>query len=285
MNETSSKIDAALAAVARAAFPALIEAARLGGEIALRDFRQGARTAAKISYKQGDSPVTTADIAVDTFLKARLCAAFPDAAWLSEETIDDPARLGRELLLIVDPIDGTRGYMNGDPRWTVCIALAFAGRPIAGVVHAPALEETFAAALGAGATLNGAPIRASAFETVEGIKVVGPRTLVSEFASALQVSIAAEAKVPSLAYRLALAASGKVDIALASNDSYDWDIAAADLILSEAGAGLHDPSGREVSYNRPLPRHDPLIAAPRKWLPQLVPAFARALGRPGRRET
>src|SRR3954466_16001071 len=107
MTSANSEIDAA-----RAAKHMLVEAARLGGEIALRDFRAGARTSAGVEYKHGGSPVTAAHLPVDAFLKQRLGAAFPEAGWLSEETADDAARLERSSLLVVDPIDGTRAYVS-----------------------------------------------------------------------------------------------------------------------------------------------------------------------------
>ena len=153
------QIDAGLKARAAEALVALVEAARLGGEIALRDFRMGAQTSAAIEYKPGGSPVTAADLAVDQFLKSRLSARIPEAGWLSEETADNSARLAQSTLLVVDPIDGTRAFVAGDPRWAVSIALVVDRRAVAGVVHAPALSETFAASIGGGATLNGAADR------------------------------------------------------------------------------------------------------------------------------
>ena len=277
MSSATQHIDAGLRARAAGALVALVEAARLGGEIALRDFREGAQTVATIDYKQGGSPVTSADLAVDAFLKTRLAAAFPDAGWLSEETADDPARLAQTALLIVDPIDGTRGYLSGDPRWTVSIALAVDGRPIAGVVHAPALSQTFAASLGGGATLNGAPIRASARKTFEGARIAGPRPLALAFSRAAGIDFTIEPKIPSLAYRLARVASGSLDAALASMNSHDWDIAGADIVLSEAGARLCDADGGSLAYNQASPRHDTLLAAPIGWLDRLTPALKLAL--------
>ncbi|MBL8588889.1 MAG: 3'(2'),5'-bisphosphate nucleotidase CysQ, partial [Methylobacteriaceae bacterium] len=139
----------------------LVAAADAAGRLVLPFFRHGAETTASIGWKGGQSPVTEADHAADAFLRERLTGEFPGAAWLSEETADDRVRLDAARLLIVDPIDGTRAFMTGDPRWAVCAALVVAGRPVAGVVHLPALGETYAAAAGAGARLNGAPIAAS----------------------------------------------------------------------------------------------------------------------------
>ena len=274
---SANSIDPGLLARAAQALAALVEAARLGGEIAMRDFASGAKTGANIHYKDGGSPVTSADLAVDRFLRARLGAEFPDAGWLSEETTDNTARVARSALVIADPIDGTRAFVAGDPRWAVSIAFAIEGRVVAGVVHAPALGETYTASLGKGAALNGAPIRASGRASLAGARIGGPRPLVAALAGAARVELLEEPKIPSLAYRLARVASGSLDGALASANSHDWDIAGADILLSEAGAGLCDPEGRPLSYNRPETRHGPLAAAPLALLPELVSALRRAL--------
>ncbi len=128
--------------------------------------------------------MTEADLAADAFLKRRLGEAFPEAGWLSEETADDAARLDRRALIVVDPIDGTRAFVAGDPRWTVSAALIVDGRPIAGVVHAPALEQTYAAARGAGARLNGKPIATAAPSDGPGYTVAGPKPLLGAMARA-----------------------------------------------------------------------------------------------------
>ena len=150
---------------ALAARDCLTAAAREAGALALGFFRLGAGTSAEVQSKFGGSPVTEADLAADALLKRRLREAFPDAGWLSEETADDAERLKRRVLLVVDPIDGTRAFVAGDPRWAVSAALVVDGRPVAGVVHAPALEETYAAARGAGATLTAARLRSRAIST------------------------------------------------------------------------------------------------------------------------
>ena len=258
---------------AAAALVALTAAARFGGETALEDFRLGAPTRATVSYKAGDSPVTSADLAVDRRLAEILRARFPDAGWLSEEGEDDLARLGQNRLIVLDPIDGTRAFMHGDPCWTVAIALVEAGRPIAGIVHAPALGETFAASIGRGATLNGVSIRAAQLASLEGAQVAGPRAAVAALAQAAGFRAEPAPKTPSLAYRLACVASGRIALGLAGANSHDWDIAAADIILREAGAGLVERGG-EVSYNQPHTRHDRLLAAPAEWLSYLNSAMS-----------
>lgn len=256
----------------------LTAAALEAGRIALADFCDGGPTRASVEYKQGGSPVTSADLAVDAHLKGWAARAFPAAAWLSEETIDDDARLASRELLIVDPIDGTRAFVAGDPRWAVSIAWVVEGRPLAGVVHVPALAETYAAALGAGATLNGAPIRASARQSLEGARVGGPKTLLAGLATAAQAQWIVEPRIPSLAYRLVKVASGALDAAFASENAHDWDVAGADIVLAEAGAGLRDAGGGPLRYNFVASARRPaLAAAPSALLPALTAALATSL--------
>ncbi len=238
----------------------------------MRDFSHGEATSARVHTKHGGSPVTAADLAVDRYLHERLRAAFPDAGWLSEETTDDLARLDKASLLVVDPIDGTRAFLAGDPRWTVSIALVLDGRPIAGVVHAPALGETYAAALGCGARLDGAPIFVSAQPAHERALVCGPKSMIAALASAAGIEFEAAPRIPSLALRLARVASGALDIAIASANAHDWDVAAADVILSEAGAHLTNAHGQTLRYNTNKTRHGALLACGAHLAPALVVA-------------
>ena len=273
-------IDADLRARARSALDEITDAARRAGEIALRDFRLGATTSARIDTKQGGSPVTAADLAVDLYLTDRLRAAFPAAGWLSEETADDPARLQKTTLLVVDPIDGTRAFVGGDPHWAVSIALIEAGRPIAGVVHAPALGQTYAAALGSGARLNGAPIQGGKRANLAGARVGGPKPMIAALAAAAGVDLDAAPRVPSLALRLVHVASGELDVGLASASAHDWDVAAADMVLSEAGARLTDAEGQALRYNSATIQHGVLLACAASLSAALVEAARGSLADP-----
>jgi len=273
----TASIDARLRARARTALDEITDAARRAGEIALRDFRLGEATSARVHAKHGGSPVTAADLAVDRYLSERLRAAFPDAGWLSEETADDAARLDKASLLVVDPIDGTKAFLAGDPRWTVSIALVIDGRPIAGVVHAPALAATYAAALGGGARLDGAPIHASARATLDRALVGGPKPMIAALAKAAGTALTAAPRIPSLALRLARVAGGALDIGLASANSHDWDVAAADILLSEAGARLIDAHGQILRYNTQRTHHGDLLACGASLAPALVAAARLAL--------
>ena len=270
--KNSPSIDAAFAR------DCLIAAAREAGVIALAYFRAGERTSARIDYKAGGSPVTEADLAVDAFLRARLGADFAGAGWLSEETEDDLRRLACASVVIVDPIDGTRAFLAGDPRWAVSIALVIGGRPIAGVVHAPALAETYAAARDCGAALNGAAIGVSRLQTLGQARIAGPKPMVEAIARAAATSFDLQPKIPSLAYRMALVASGVLDLALASEKSHDWDIAAVDLILEEAGGRLVEAASGPLRYNKAETRHGVLFGASAGMIDPFIAAGRLALG-------
>ena len=257
----------------------LTSAAIEAGRVALRFFRAGERTSARVEAKGGGSPVTEADFALDDLLRARLGAAFPDAALLTEERDDDLSRLAHARLLVIDPIDGTRAFMSGDPRWAVSIALVDQGRPLAGIVHAPALGETFTASRGGGAWRNGAPVAASARASLAGARMAGPKPLVEAIGGEVGTPFALEPKIPSLAWRLCLVASGAVDVGLASHNAHDWDVAAADLILEEAGARLTGLDRAEIRYNRPEIAHGILLAAPVALIGALVAATNAAVNR------
>ncbi len=274
----NTPVDALLRDRAQAALVEITDAARRAGEVALRDFHWGGKTSAQVHTKYGGSPVTTADLAVDRYLRERLSAAFPGDGWLSEETADDLSRLEMANLLVVDPIDGTRAFLTGDPRWAVSIAYIHDGRPIAGVIHAPALGQTYQAALGCGARLDDASIHATRRPQLDGALVGGPRSMVGALAKAAHVELAAAPRIPSLALRLAQVADGGLDVGLASTSASDWDVAGADVILSEAGALLSDVRGQIVHYNRQSMRHGVLLACGADLAPAVVKAARAAFG-------
>ena len=208
------------------------------------------------------SPVCEADIAVDALLRQRLAGGSNAFAWLSEETADDAARLTARYGWVVDPIDGTRAYIAGQPDWAISAALIEQGRPIAACLYAPALDEFFAARAGAGSTLNGGAIAATPGADLHGLRVAGPQ----KFLERLSAILPPFAKVPrghSLALRLVRVAQGLCDAAFAGGKSHDWDLAAADLLVHEAGGALTPLAGGAIAYNRPVPRHGMLIAAGR----------------------
>jgi myo-inositol-1(or 4)-monophosphatase len=230
---------------------------REAGALAASTFRG---TQLKSWTKSGDSPVSEADIAVDRFLRERLMRLAPDCGWLSEETEDDRARLGGSRLWIVDPIDGTRAYLGGRTDWAVSVALVESGRPAAAAVFAPMEDGLYLAAAGEGATRDGEPIAASTGSGFEGACVAGPKPMIGELEQTA-AGIVGVSKVHSLALRLTRVAAGRLDIAFASKNSHDWDVAAADLIVHEAGGALTALDGRTVIYNSAEARHGALVAA------------------------
>jgi myo-inositol-1(or 4)-monophosphatase len=240
---------------------------REAGALARRTFQQPLRSWTKAH----NSPVSEADIAVDELLRARLTALLPDCAWLSEESSDDLARLKSGRLWIVDPIDGTRAYIAGRADWSISVALVEDGRPIAASIFAPVEDSLFLAGAGRGATRNGQPIAASAGAAIAQARAAGPKPFLDRLA-ALAPDVAAEPKIHSLALRLARVAQGRLDIAFASADSHDWDLAAADLLVHEAGGALTTLQGQTLNYNRADPTHGALVAAGRERHRTLVEA-------------
>jgi myo-inositol-1(or 4)-monophosphatase len=234
------------------------DAVRGAGTLAL----EASRKPMKTWTKGHDSPVSEVDIAVDALLKERLTAIVPDAGWLSEETDDDPARLSAHRVWIVDPIDGTRAFIAGRSDWTISVALVEDGRPIVAALHAPASEEFFLAVADGGVTRDGRPIRASAGEGLAGVRVSGPKRLVDEVAAAAPDAVVMP-RVHSLALRLARVADATLDVAFAGGASHDWDLAAADLLVHEAGGLLTTLEGATLLYNGAVPTHGTLVAAGR----------------------
>ena len=212
-------------------------------------------------YKADRSPVTDADLAVDVWLRAHLTAARPGYGWLSEETVDDPARLACEKVFVVDPIDGTRAYIKGAPWWGVSIAIVTAGRPLVGAFRAPDRNETYEAQAGGGARLNGASIRASRTEALEDCRILGDGPLFRHPSWSRPWPPMRVESRNSVAYRLCSVASGEVDAMVALSSKMEWDLAAGDLIAEEAGCVVTDHLGRRLAYNRATPLAPSLLCA------------------------
>lgn len=197
--------------------------------------------------KTPGNPVSDADLAVDRFLKRELLRLLPSAAWLSEETADDKARTDSGLIWLVDPIDGTRDFVAGRSGWAVSVALVSAGRPLIGMLAAPARGEEWVAVAGQGATLNDVPIHASTRTQFAGARVPTV-SLPKEDADLVAVE-----QPNSIALRIAMVADNRADLVATLRWGFEWDIAAATLIAREAGAQVSDAFGRPLDYNK----HDP----------------------------
>ena len=205
--------------------------------------------------KAPGNPVSEVDLAVDAMLRARLSALLPDAGWLSEETVDDPERLARRRVWVVDPIDGTRDYIRGRAGWCVSVALIEDGVPVIGVLDAPARDECWAATAGGGATRNGVALRASS-RTV----LAGARMPVDTLPKADR-DLVAVARPNSIALRIAMVAADEADLIVTRRWGNEWDIAAAALIASEAGATVTDALGAPLVFNKREPRAFGVLAA------------------------
>jgi myo-inositol-1(or 4)-monophosphatase len=242
----------------RAADRALLAAAvQEAGATALKFFGQQFKSWTKGS---GDSPVTEADIAANDVLQSRLRS--PNDGWLSEESENDPARLEARRVWVVDPIDGTRAFIAGRDDWSIAVALVEDGRPVLGAVFAPVTEELFFAAVGEGATRNGAPMAVRPGSGFDGARIGGPKRVLDRIAS-LHPAAVAMPRVHSLALRLTRVAQGELDAAIAGGQGHDWDLAAADLLVHEAGGMLTALDGSPLIYNRPDPVHGVLVASGR----------------------
>ena len=247
----------------------LAKAVREAGALALSMFKTPLK-----NWTKGEalSPVSDADIAVDVLLRQRLTGDGEPIAWLSEESVDDLARLDARYVWIVDPIDGTRAYIAGLPDWAVSAALVENGRPVAGCLYAPVSDEFFFAVVGQGATRNGAAIAAAPGAALAQARIAAPRKLLDRL-QAIAPPFAVMPRTHSLALRLARVAEGTFDAGIAGGSSHDWDLAAADLLVHEAGGALTSFAGDTVTYNRPVPRHGMLVAAGRERHAALVELF------------
>jgi len=236
----------------------LLDAADEAGRIAMKYFKNDVKTWDK---GDGQGPVTQADLEIDEMLKDDLLAARPDFGWLSEETDDDLERLQHEQVFIVDPIDGTRSYINGHQNFAIAIAIARKGQIETAVVHCPAKTMTYWAERGKGAFLNGVKIQNSQRKTVKSARVLASGAqMKSDLWHGNPPPIERHFR-SSLAYRLCLVAEGRFDGMFTLRDTWEWDVAAGDLICQEAGARVSDMHKNTPVYNSTKPALMGMIAA------------------------
>ena len=243
---------------------------REAGALALSLFR----TELKNWTKGASSPVSEADIAVNELISGRLRSATPHYGWLSEESIDDEQRLAKKRVWIVDPIDGTRGYLAGREDWCISVALVEGTRPVLAAVFAPASDEFFFAERGQGTLLNGTPVDATPGTAIDISRVAGPKPLIERLVRSSD-EISPHPRIASLALRLCRVAHGWLDVAFAGGQSRDWDLAAADLIVQEANGKMTSLSGEAIQYNRREVTHGMLMAAGRDRHAFMVENFRR----------
>ncbi|MEL7131571.1 MAG: 3'(2'),5'-bisphosphate nucleotidase CysQ [Pseudomonadota bacterium] len=251
--------------------PLLMDAARLAGRVATSFVGP---TAARWDKPDDAGPVTEADLAVNDALASSLRLARPNYGWLSEETEDDPARLVAETVFIIDPIDGTRSFVEGGRTWAISIAVAHHRRITAAVIYLPRRSKLYAAAAGSGATLNGKPLAATQAEMAPSSTVLAARPAFYDKHWRSGAPTLDRHYRPSLAYRLSLVGEGRFDGMLTLRPSWEWDIAAGALIVSEAGGAITDRTGAPLRFNNPHPTLNGVVAAG----PPLHSALVRKLG-------
>lgn len=230
-------------------------AAVTAGIIASSYFRRDLKT----WTKENASPVSEADIVLDKFLNSALTTARPSYGWLSEESADDLSRFNHPRTFIVDPIDGTRGFIRGEDSWTVSLAVVENGTPVAGVVFAPARDEMYEASLGGGARMNGQPISRHTPHDRHAPLIPAPGAVHQELQAA-GLDYSRGPYYPSLAYRLTQVATGKLDATVVRRGASDWDIAGAAVILAECGIPFEDACTGAMQLNQQEIHHGALAA-------------------------
>lgn len=237
----------------------IVDAAQQASEIALKYWKSDPN----VTYKDGGSPVSEADFAVDRYLRETLTAARPDYGWLSEETQDSLDRLHRPRVFVVDPIDGTRAFVGAEPTWAISIAVVEHGEPTAGAILLPARDKLYTARAGAGAAFNGTPLGPVKAPSTGELTILGSKSSLAARHWRKPLDGARRAWRPSLAYRFCLVAEGRFDATLTVGRTWEWDIAAGSLIAAEAGARVTDGSGNRIRFNTPdRNARGSLVAAP-----------------------
>lgn len=254
---------------ARAQDLARISVALDAARLTLRPFTPGA---VEFQLKAADNPVTAADRAVNEVLHAALVR--DDEAWLSEETVDDPTRLERRRVWVVDPLDGTKEFVQGIPEWCVSIGLVEDGEPVAGGICNPATGEVFLGACGVGVTRNGVPARVSGRAVLAGARVLASRSEVGrgEWERFRGTEFGVR-PMGSVAYKLALVAAGLADVTWTLVPKHEWDVAAGVALLLAAGGEARTLEGGHPVFNRRNPKLTGLIAAGPALMPELLAAL------------
>jgi myo-inositol-1(or 4)-monophosphatase len=248
----------------------LMDLAREAGALAVSYTVDG--KTAQAWEKTGGSPVTEADLAVNRLCHATLSTARPDYGWLSEETADDKSARQKQRCWVVDPIDGTRAFMRGNPHWCVGLAIVEDGEAIASVLYAPLLDRFYTARAGQGATLNGQRLSVTTRAHAEGARLIAAEELIERQGWPIpwpEMTIA-RPKPNSTLLRLALVASGEWDATLILGNKADWDLAAGVVLVTEAGGLATTHRGEALNFNRAIPVQRSLLAAGKALHPLLL---------------
>ena len=233
----------------------LFDTVRKAGELG----KSLSRANVKKWSKPDGSEVTEADLRINALIAETLLSARPSYGWLSEETPDDPARMSHERIWVIDPIDGTRAFIQHKDEWCVAAALIERGRPVAAAVYRPMVEEFYSAIAGRGAFLDGVALAIPDSETLAGNRIAGNRKALSGLATSGIIGDLS-GSLP-LQLRLAYVAAGRIDGAVSIGNRNDWDLAAGELLVLEAGGRMSDTRGGHYIYNRAQPWQHGLAAA------------------------
>ena len=238
-----------------------LHAVRDAGGIGLARFRRKVQ----VRQKPDGTPVTDVDLAIDALLRERLLAAFPEDGWLSEEGERRRDWLSRRRVWIVDPLDGTGGFLRGEPFWCIALALLIDHTPVLGVIHAPALGQTWHAVAGAGAFRDDMPIHVSTRAQLAGARIIGPAAIRKPRCWAVPWPEVTVRRYPSLALRLAFVADATgahgADAMLAPGRKNYWDVAAGDIIARESGGKVTDAAGMPLRYDDETAKVNGIVAA------------------------
>lgn len=248
----------------------LRELAQEAGKLA-QSFMLGGQTA-ETWHKTGGSPVTEADMAVNQLCSDRLMRFRPEYGWLSEETLDNPDARQKDRCWVVDPIDGTRAYIRGDPHWCIGLAIVEEGVSVGGVLYAPELDEFYEAHRGQGAFLNGQAIRVSECSSEAGCRLIAAETMLEHpgWPEPWPPVTLARPKPNSTLLRMAFVAAGKWDATLVLGQKADWDLAAGTVLIEEAGGVATTHRGEKLIFNRAVPAQRSVIASGNALHPLLV---------------
>jgi myo-inositol-1(or 4)-monophosphatase len=252
-----------------------VAAGREAGAAILRHYRG----AVQAREKGHDSPVTAADLEADAIIRGRIAAAFPDDGWLSEETADSTARLGKPRVWIVDPLDGTKEFIQHIPEFCVCIALVEHGQPVVAVEYNPAADRLYVASRGAGTTANGTPVHVSTTARLADAVVLASRSEDKRgewdaFKPRCRVRLTG-----SVAFKLAELASGRGDATFTLTPKNEWDVCAGTLLVEEAGGRVTGLDGAPLVFNQPLPLRPGLVASNGVLHEALLALIAEVRGR------
>jgi myo-inositol-1(or 4)-monophosphatase len=252
-------------------FEILSRAVREAGTLASSYFKESP----KAFTKADGSQVSEADLAVDAGLKLDLTTRRRDYGWLSEESPDDRSRLKYSRVWMIDPIDGTGAFLREIPEWTISAALVEDGVPVIGVVYNPEKDEFFHAIRGAGAFLNDEQIHTTDQATLEGAKMIASGGLFKKKIWEDPWPNVTAQWVNSVAYRLALVACGRGDATISLTPKAEWDLAAAAVIVEEAGGVITDHHGGPHGYNNENPKFPSLVASGLPLHPALIERTTR----------